>query len=91
MVPVNDTVRAVCEILGLDALHVANEGRFVAFVPPTQSERALHVMRRDPLGAGAQQIGTVEEGVPGTVTLRNSFGTNRILDMFSGEQLPRIC
>jgi hydrogenase expression/formation protein HypE len=91
MIPVHNTVRAVCEILGLDALHVANEGRFVAFVPPTDAERALAVMRRDPLGAGAQQIGTVEEGTPGSVTLRNSFGTNRILDMISGEQLPRIC
>jgi len=90
-IPVHDTLRAICEILGLDALHVANEGRFIAFVPPADAERALAVLHGDPLGAGARQIGTVEEGMPGTVTLRNAFGTNRILDMLSGEQLPRIC
>ncbi len=90
-IPVHDTVRAVCEILGLDALHVANEGRFVAFVPASHAELALDVLRRDPLGVGARQIGTVDEGAPGMVILRSSFGTNRILDMLSGEQLPRIC
>jgi hydrogenase expression/formation protein HypE len=90
-IPVHDTVRAVCEILGLDPLHVANEGRFVAFVAPAHAEHALDLLRRDPLGAGAQRIGTVEEEAPGRVTLRSSFGTNRILDMLSGEQLPRIC
>jgi len=91
VIPVHETVRAVCEILGLDPLHVANEGRLVAFVPPDDAERALEELRRDPLGAGAQRIGTVAAGTPGSVSLRGSFGTNRILDMLSGEQLPRIC
>ncbi|MBI2808184.1 MAG: hydrogenase expression/formation protein HypE [Planctomycetes bacterium] len=90
-IPVHDTVRAVCEILGLDALHVANEGRFVAFVPSEHAERALEILHGDPLGTDARQIGNVEAGEPGRVTLRSSFGTTRILDMLSGEQLPRIC
>jgi hydrogenase expression/formation protein HypE len=90
-IAVHDTVRAVCEILGLDALHVANEGRFVAFVPASHAQSALDILAGDPLSAGARQIGIVAEGEPGRVTLRSSFGTNRILDMLSGEQLPRIC
>jgi hydrogenase expression/formation protein HypE len=90
-IPLHDMVRAVCEILGLDALHVANEGRFIAFVPAGDAERALEVLHGDPLGADARQIGIVAEGRPGMVILRNAFGTNRILDMLSGEQLPRIC
>jgi hydrogenase expression/formation protein HypE len=88
---VHDSVRSVCEILGLDALHVANEGRFVAFAPPGHADRALELLHEDPLAAEARQIGIVEEGAPGAVTLRNAFGTRRILDMLSGEQLPRIC
>lgn len=90
-IPVCDSVRAICEILGLDAMHVANEGRFVVFVAPSHAERALELLRGDPLGAGAQWIGSVVEGTPGRVTLRSSFGTHRLLDMLSGEQLPRIC
>ncbi len=90
-VPVHQTVRAVCEILGLDALQVANEGRLVAFVPETHAEQTLELLRHDPLGVQAQRIGTVGAGSPGRVTLRNAFGTNRLLDMLSGEQLPRIC
>jgi hydrogenase expression/formation protein HypE len=90
-IPVHDTVRAVCEILGLDALHVANEGRFVAFVPCSHAERVLDLLHRDSLGVDARQIGTVQEGPPGLVTLRNAFGGNRLVDMLSGEQLPRIC
>jgi hydrogenase expression/formation protein HypE len=90
-IPVCDTVRAVCEVLGLDALHVANEGRFVAFVPPSHAERALELLHSDPLGGGARQIGEVGKEPRGQVILRSSFGTHRILDMLSGEQLPRIC
>ena len=90
-IPIHETVRAVCEILGLDPLHVANEGRFVAFVPPAHADRALESLRRDPLGVGAQRIGTAEAGTAGRVILHNSFGTKRILDMLSGELLPRIC
>jgi hydrogenase expression/formation protein HypE len=90
-IPVHETVRAVCEILGLDVLHVANEGRFIAFVPEAHAGRALDVLHGDPLGAGARQIGVVEEKGPCRVTLRSPLGTRRVLDMQSGEQLPRIC
>jgi hydrogenase expression/formation protein HypE len=90
-IPVESTVRAICEILGLDPLHVANEGRFIAFVPTTHLERALEVLHDDPLGVAARQIGTVDGVKPGQVILRTALGAHRILDMLSGEQLPRIC
>jgi hydrogenase expression/formation protein HypE len=90
-IPIHHAVRAVCEILGLDALHVANEGRFIAFVPQPDSAKALDALRCDPEAIDARQIGIVGEGPAGRVTLRNAFGTHRILDMLSGEQLPRIC
>ncbi|MBI3822289.1 MAG: hydrogenase expression/formation protein HypE [Planctomycetes bacterium] len=90
-IPVHAAVRAICEILGLDALHVANEGRFITFVPAEHVSRALKVLQGDPLAADARQIGVVETGTPGSVTLRGALRTRRILDMLSGEQLPRIC
>jgi hydrogenase expression/formation protein HypE len=90
-IPVHETVRTICEVLGLDALHVANEGRFVALVPASHADVALKLLRDDPLAAGARQIGIVEPGVSGRVTLYSSLGTRRYLDMLSGEQLPRIC
>lgn len=90
-IPVDETVRAICEILGLDVLHVANEGRFIAFVQATEAERALEVLHGGPCGAGARQIGVVEKAARGRVILRSALGTRRVLDMLSGEQLPRIC
>ncbi len=90
-VGVSDRVRGACELLGLDPLYVANEGRFVAFVEPTDSERALEAMRRCPVAAGATVIGRVRSATPGLVTLRSRIGSRRILDRLSGEQLPRIC
>lgn len=90
-IPVDERVRGVCEILGLDPLHVACEGRFIAIVPPEQSERALNAMNAQPLGHGGRRIGVVGHSEPGLVTLRNRIGTERIVDMLSGEQLPRIC
>jgi hydrogenase expression/formation protein HypE len=90
-VPVCEEVQGACEILGFDALYVANEGRFIAFIPPTQAEEALAVMRAHPLGAKACLIGAVQGEHAGTVTLRSRIGATRILDMLSGEQLPRIC
>ena len=90
-IPVCDEVRNFCEVLGLDPLYVANEGRFIAFVPAKEAECALAVMRQHPLGLGAVQIAQVVKGTPGLVTLETPIGTRRILDMLSGEQLPRIC
>ncbi len=91
-IPVRDDVRAACEILGFDPLYVANEGRLVAFVAPQDAERALEILQAHPLGRGAAQIGSVNaEGRPGLVTLKSRIGASRIVDMMSGEQLPRIC
>jgi hydrogenase expression/formation protein HypE len=90
-VPVREDVHAACEMLGLDPLHVANEGRFVAFVPAHDAERALHVLRGCGISAGAARIGIVAESGAPLVTLKSSIGATRILDMPSGEQLPRIC
>lgn len=90
-VPVREEVRGACEVLGFDPLYLANEGRFVAFVAPQEAERALALMRAHPLGEGAAVVGRVGEGAPAMVTMTSGIGTKRILDMFSGEQLPRIC
>jgi hydrogenase expression/formation protein HypE len=85
-VPVRDDVRGACEILGLDPLYAANEGRFIAFVAPEDADRALALM-----GDGARRIGSVLEAEDGLVTLISVIGASRIVDMLSGEQLPRIC
>ncbi len=90
-IPVNDTVRGACEILGLDPLHVANEGKLVAFVPAEGAERALAALRAHPLGENARRIGTVVAGHPGFVTARTAIGGERIVDLPFGESLPRIC
>lgn len=90
-VPVLEQVQGACEILGLDPLYVANEGRFVAFVPARDSAQALELMRSHPLGQGACAIGVVKAESPGLVTLKSKIGASRILDLLSGEQLPRIC
>lgn len=90
-IPVREDVRGACELLGFDPLYVANEGRFIAFAPPACAERALQVLHGDALGEGAAIIGQVHAGDTGVVTVARGFGTARILDMLSGEQLPRIC
>lgn len=93
-VPVREEVRGACEILGLDPLYVANEGRFIAFVAPHDAERALAILRSQPVSSEACVIGTVQSaiiGERGLVTLQSQIGVNRILDLLSGEQLPRIC
>lgn len=90
-IPVREDVRAACEILGLDPLHVACEGRFVAFVAAKDGPRALELMRAHESGIRAAQIGSVSGDSRRTVILKNCLGAKRILDMPTGEQLPRIC
>ena len=90
-IPIHDTVRGACEILGLDPLHVANEGKLVAFVPEADAERVLAAMKRHPLGRDAARIGRVVADHPSFVVLRTPIGGDRILDLPFGESLPRIC
>lgn len=90
-VPVRPDVRAACEILGLDPLHVASEGRLAAFVPDEQAGAAVRIMRRFEAGAEACRIGQVAHESGARVMLTSAFGKTRVLDMLSGEQLPRIC
>ncbi len=90
-IPVRPAVRAACEVLGLDPLYVANEGRFVAFVAAGQEAAALRALRGHPLGEGAAVIGEVAAGLHGIVRMRGALGGSRIVDLLSGEQLPRIC
>ena len=90
-IPVREDVKGACEILGLDPFYVANEGRFVVFVKADHAKYAMEVMRKDELGSQASIIGTVMEAPKETVILKTQIGTSRILDMLSGEQLPRIC
>lgn len=90
-VPVHDGVRGACEILGLDPLLVANEGKLVAFVPEEGAERALAAMRAHPLGQDAARIGRVTGEHPERVVLRTPIGGHRVLDLPFAEPLPRIC
>jgi hydrogenase expression/formation protein HypE len=89
--PVRPEVRAVCAILGLDPLYVANEGKLVAVVDGLRAPEMLTVMRAHPLGREAAIIGTVGEGLAGRVTLCTTAGGERQVEMLAGEQLPRIC
>lgn len=90
-VPVDPAVATACEILGLDPLYVACEGRLVAFLPEAQADAALAALRGLPEGAGAALVARVTAGPAGRVTLKTPLGTSRLLDLLSGEQLPRIC
>lgn len=89
--PIRPEVKGFCEILGLDPLYLANEGKLVAVVPPNEADAALQALRSDPLGHDAEIIGEVAQGESGRVTMRTVFGGVRIVDMLVGEQLPRIC
>jgi hydrogenase expression/formation protein HypE len=90
--PLRPEVRGACEILGLDPLYVASEGRLMAIVPDELTDRLLGAMREHPLGAGAQIVGrVVASGKRDVVTLRTVVGSERIVPMLAGEQLPRIC
>jgi hydrogenase expression/formation protein HypE len=90
-IPVREDVRGACEILGLDAFQVACEGRFAVFLPEAEAARALEILRRHLVSAGAVRIGAVTEQRAPRVLLKSLIGAQRILDMASGEQLPRIC
>ncbi|MDP2770213.1 MAG: hydrogenase expression/formation protein HypE [Giesbergeria sp.] len=90
-IPVLPQVTAACELLGLDPLYVANEGKLIAVVAPEGSDTLLAAMRAHPLGQGAQRIGTVVEDAHGFVQMETCFGGRRVVDWLSGEQLPRIC
>jgi len=90
-IPVREEVRGACELLGLDPLYVANEGKLIAIVAPAAADELLATMRRHSLGHDAQLIGTVGQENPGLVTVRTTLGTTRIVDMLAADQLPRIC
>jgi hydrogenase expression/formation protein HypE len=89
--PVNEVVRGACEILGLDPLYLANEGKLVAVVPRQSADAVLAAMQAHPAGRGAAIIGEVVASPRGNVVLSTAFGGDRIVDMLAGEQLPRIC
>ncbi len=90
-IPVREEVLGACEMLGLDPLFVANEGKLIAIVPPEKAEIILAVMRKHKYGKNAVIIGEVTVGHPGRVSLKTILGTSRIVDMLIGDPLPRIC
>jgi len=91
LIPVDEVVQGACEILGLDPLYVANEGRFAVFVPVAEADAALQVMKKLEVSRASVRVGKVEESPGRTVILQSRIGGNRVVDMLSGEQLPRIC
>lgn len=90
-VQVREDVSGACEILGFDPLYVANEGRFIAFVPERQTAKTLEILKGEKEFAESAMIGRVTDGRAGMVTMKSRIGATRIVDMLSGEQLPRIC
>jgi hydrogenase expression/formation protein HypE len=90
-IPIKPEVKGACEILGLDPLYIPNEGRAVIILPEGEAEKVLEVLKKHPLGKGARIIGRVEESPEGVVLMKSRIGGTRILDMLTGELLPRIC
>ena len=90
-IPVKEAVRAACELLGLDPVYVANEGKLVAIVKPDDSDRVLAQMKQNCYGTDSAIIGEVSDDHPGRVVMKTRLGPSRIVDMLSGELLPRIC
>jgi hydrogenase expression/formation protein HypE len=90
-IPISEEVKGACEILGLDPLYVANEGKLLVILPPRAANRVLEAMRQHPLGKEAAIIGEVTGEHPGFVMMKTRVGGTRVVDMLSGEQLPRIC
>ena len=91
LLPIRPEVNGACEILGIDPLYVANEGKLVAVVAPEAEEDALASLRSHPLGADAVAVAEVRAEPPGLVLLETSFGGSRVVDMLAGDPLPRIC
>jgi hydrogenase expression/formation protein HypE len=89
--PIHESVRGACEILGLDPLYLANEGKLLAVVPPDAADAVLAAMRAHPAGADAAIIGEIREPAGSPVFMQTGFGGQRVVDMLVGEQLPRIC
>ena len=90
-IPVRDAVRGACELLGLDPLHIANEGQFVAIVAPDYVEAVLSALRATRGGAESVLIGEIQEQPSGTVLGKTGYGGTRVIDMLVGDPLPRIC
>jgi hydrogenase expression/formation protein HypE len=90
-IPIREEVKGACEILGLDPLYVANEGKLIAIVSPEDEKAALAALRRNSLGKEAAVIGEITSEHPGFVVMKTRVGGTRVVDMLSGEQLPRIC
>jgi hydrogenase expression/formation protein HypE len=89
--PVRGPVRGICELLGFDPLYLANEGKLIAIVPGADAKKVLDIIRRDEFGKEAVIVGEVTDQDPGRVVLETLIGGTRIVDMLTGEQLPRIC
>ena len=90
-IPIKPAVAAACEMLGFDPLYVANEGKLIAIVEQNYADELLSIIKNHPLGSGASIIGNITENPGDHVTLKTNFGTTRMVDMLSGEMLPRIC
>ena len=88
--PVKPSVQGCCDLLGLDPLYVANEGKLIICIDPEEEEEALQVLRKSPYGREAVTIGTISEGEP-EVILETVIGSHRVIDVLVGDQLPRIC
>jgi len=90
-IPIKPEVKVACEMLGFDPLYLANEGKVIVILPEENADQALEILRISPYGTVATRIGVVNSKAPGTVLLNTAFGSTRILDLLSGEILPRIC
>jgi hydrogenase expression/formation protein HypE len=90
-IPVREEVRGVCEMLGMDPIHIANEGKFIAVVDPKETDKIMTLMQSEKYGQDAAVIGEVVDDHPGKVVMNTEIGGTRIVDMLTGEQLPRIC
>ncbi|WP_229424163.1 MULTISPECIES: AIR synthase-related protein [Moorena] len=91
LIPVKEDLQGACEILGFDPLYVANEGRFVVILPEQESQKGLEIMRSHSLGKDAGLIGKVTDENSSLVTMQSKIGATRVVDLLSGQQLPRIC